>query len=213
MPQVREKQKGDPRFDFLLPWNPYNAYYRYRVASVMAESGISSTNRPEKSNSVATTQIVRKDSEEEDPHKITTVEAITSFGDDSHQAEEGQVDPKPSGQVKEPEQSEQKEEKLTAAEKKALRLQRAKMMAKQFEEKLKSSGIVQVSASTGSPAEGEAKQLGEETAEPEVTSIKPKYSCEASECYICLITCKISDEKAQDEAETARPESQGDNEG
>ena len=26
--KVKERQRNDPRFDFLLPWSPYNAFYR-----------------------------------------------------------------------------------------------------------------------------------------------------------------------------------------
>jgi splicing factor 3A subunit 1 len=29
--KVKERQRGDPRFDFLMPWNPYNAYYRQKL--------------------------------------------------------------------------------------------------------------------------------------------------------------------------------------
>ena len=29
--KVKERQRGDPRFEFLMPWNPYNAFYRQRL--------------------------------------------------------------------------------------------------------------------------------------------------------------------------------------
>ncbi len=29
--KVKDRQRGDPRFDFLMPWNPYNAFYRQRL--------------------------------------------------------------------------------------------------------------------------------------------------------------------------------------
>jgi len=29
--KVKERQRGDPRFDFLMPWNPYNAFYRQKL--------------------------------------------------------------------------------------------------------------------------------------------------------------------------------------
>lgn len=31
---MRERQRGDKRFDFLLPWSPYNAYYLKRLHEV-----------------------------------------------------------------------------------------------------------------------------------------------------------------------------------
>ena len=34
--KVKERQRGDPRFDFLMPWNPFNAYYLQRLEAAFS---------------------------------------------------------------------------------------------------------------------------------------------------------------------------------
>jgi hypothetical protein len=34
--QVRERQRNDPRFEFLRPWSPFNAYYRARLSAALS---------------------------------------------------------------------------------------------------------------------------------------------------------------------------------
>ena len=149
----------------------------------MAESSSSSTNGNEKNKTEGASQPTGKESDDEDPHKITTVEAITSFGGESQSASAAVVDKEGTAGEKEDGQSEQKnEENLTPAEKKALRLQKAKMMAKKFEEKLRSSGLLSGSPNSdmSSSKEGDedVKQLDEEGTGQDTYANRARCQCE-----------------------------------
>ncbi len=113
--KVKERQRGDPRFEFLQAWNPYNAYYRWRLQACLNEAagkdeaaleGAQGANRTEQRGLVARDEPVKAqdageeeqhgaargpDEEDYNPHAITVVQSITSFGGEDSSAEEETV--------------------------------------------------------------------------------------------------------------------------
>jgi hypothetical protein len=115
--KVKERQRGDPRFEFLHAWNPYNAYYRWRLQACLSEAagkdeasrdGAEGANRTEKGGHSAKDEPAKAqdagdekesgaargpDEEDYNPHAITIVQSITSFGgEDSSEEEDAVVD-------------------------------------------------------------------------------------------------------------------------
>ena len=97
--QVRERQRGDKRFDFLLPWSPYNAFYVQRLeqieheieeakrkASGEGKHNVQETNGPEEVEGNATIEkqpcvdAGEDAAKEEVCQDIPVRVAITSFG-------------------------------------------------------------------------------------------------------------------------------------